>query len=106
MERKCLVLTDLLIRRTPLSLKEASADIESNSLKKYLYDYTPAAAIRLLNIYSNIPLINETKDTSQISIDLPFDINDTVKLRDAFTAAGLRLREEYRAVDVVVITDE
>jgi hypothetical protein len=50
MERKCLVLTDLLIRRTPLSLKEASADIESNSLKKYLYDYTPAAAIRLLNI--------------------------------------------------------
>ena len=103
---KCLVLTSLTAPPSALSAKKADFDLEKNTPKKYIYNYPPEGVVHILNLFSNIPVINEIKATTNLSIDLPYNINDVKKLQYAFAKAGLSLKEEYRDMEVVVITDK
>lgn len=81
-------------------------DLEKASLKKYIHNYPPQFIIGLLNNYIGIPLIDETNITKNISVDLPFHLNDITRLKESFLQAGLSLKEENRMLKVVVITDK
>lgn len=86
---KCLVLTASGSPVPRPAGKRKDFDIEEPALKKYIYNYSPAEAVKLLNNYSHIPIINETNTTSNIAIDLPYNINDIKELRRAFATIGL-----------------
>lgn len=103
---KCLVVS------TPVSLtkeyvaNKKNVEIDNNASKKHIYNYPPSEAVKILNFYSGIPIIDETNTTSRICIGLPDDINDLNQLRAAFDKAGLQLKEEERELEVIVITDK
>ncbi len=105
---KCLVLTapggmDGL-KNTKKETKDL--DLEKASLKKYIHNYPPQFITGSLNDYTGIPLIDETNITKNISVDLPFHLNDISGLKESFLQAGLSLKEENRMLKVVVITDK
>ena len=105
---KCLVLTapggiDGL-KNTKKEAKDL--DLEKSSLKKYIHNYPPQFIIGLLNSYLPSPLIDETNITKDISVDLPFHLNDLTGLKKSFLQAGLSLKEENRMLEVIVITDK
>ena len=105
---KCLVLTAPSgidgLKNTKKEAKDL--DLEKASLKKYIHNYPPQFIIGLLNNYIGIPLIDETNITKNISVDLPFHLNDITRLKESFLQAGLSLKEENRMLEVVVITDK
>ena len=105
-KKKCLVITGSVSSAIPASDRESSCNLERNTLKKYIRNYSPAEAVNLLNNYSRIPLVNETGSALPISLDLPYDINDITKLIKAFASAGLTLSEKYREIEVIIITDK
>ena len=103
---KCLVLTGLTAPPSASSAKKGDLDLEINSPKKYIYNYPPAGVARILNLFSSTPVINEIKTTTNLSVDLPYNINDVEKLQHSFRKAGISLKEEYRDMEVVVIKDK
>jgi len=102
---KCLVLTGLTTTNSAPSAKKAGFDLEKNTPKKYIYNYPPDGMARILNLFSSTPVINQIKTTTNLSVDLPYNINDVKKLQHAFAKAGITLKEEYRDMEVVVISD-
>jgi hypothetical protein len=103
---KCLIVSGRVSLKKEYVAGKKSCEIDHHTPEKYIYNYSPAGVVKLLNLYSRIPIIDETNTTSKICIDLPHDINDTNRLKAAFGKAGLRLKEEERELEVIVITDE
>lgn len=103
---KCLVLSGsgTSINHTPGN--KPDFDLDKTTLKKFIYNYPPAEAVRILNIYGKLPVINETSAKGNITVSLPYNIGDTPRLKAAFAANGFTLKEEVRELEVVVITDQ
>jgi thiol-disulfide isomerase/thioredoxin len=103
---KCLVLTSLTASPSKVAVNKTGFDLERNTPKKYIYNYPPDGVVHILNLFSSIPVINEIKATTNLSVDLPYNINDLKQLQYAFAKAGITLKEEYRDMEVIVITDK
>jgi hypothetical protein len=103
---KCLVLTLNKVAKHDSLYKTENLDIEKETLKKFIYNYTPSFVVNLLNRESDIPIVNETNYNLPFCIDLPFDLMDIPKLKSAFSNAGFTLGEEERELEVFVISDK
>jgi thiol-disulfide isomerase/thioredoxin len=102
---KCLVLSPNGPPAIDQLHHETGEALEPLYAKKYIYNQSPASIVRMLNFYSNIPIIDETGSTVPISVDLPRNLNDTTALCKAFATTGVTLREEERELEVTVISD-
>lgn len=103
---QCLVLKVSSPPHLTKRCEHAGIDIESATLHKYIRNYSPSFVADLLNDYSSIPIVDETKISSRICIDLPFDLGDIRQLQSAFKEIGFELSKENRELDVVVISDK
>ena len=106
LKMKCLVLSVSGTPKPAPAGVKTDFDLEPNTLEKYISNYPPAEVTKLLNNYTHLPIIDETNITSNITIDLPYNINDISKLQQAFAAKGFNLSEEERMLEVVVINDQ
>jgi thiol-disulfide isomerase/thioredoxin len=102
---KCLILHSSPVSAPRQVHHDKAEALESYYAKKFIHNYPPADMVRLLNFYSNTPIIDETGSTAPISVDLPRNPNDATALCKAFAASGLTLREEERDIGITVITD-
>jgi thiol-disulfide isomerase/thioredoxin len=103
---KCLVLEKLpQARAASDSFGDKSFDLQKNTLKKYIHNRSVASAVRLLNLYSNLPIIDESDVNGDISLDLPFDLTDIKGLQNSFARAGFTLKEDDRKLEVTLISD-
>jgi thiol-disulfide isomerase/thioredoxin len=103
---KCLVLQrSNQSKATSESLKDKRFDLQKNTLKKYIHNRNVSSAVRLLNLYSTLPIVDESNDKGDISLDLPFDLADVKGLQSSFNKAGFTLNEEERQIEVTIISD-
>lgn len=104
---KCLVLSrgeNFKILAENKSIK-GSLDLEKETLKKSIRNTSPIRVVQLLNNYSQIPIVDESSSSTNISIDLPFYLTDIQALKEAFKKIGFNLKEEEREMEVAVISD-
>jgi thiol-disulfide isomerase/thioredoxin len=103
---KCFVLkanrkADLFYSKYQIS----DLDIEQNTQHKYIRKYTASQAVKLLNQYFPLPLIDETGLINKIDLELPYDLTNITDLKECFFKQGFDLIEAEREIDVVVFTD-
>jgi thiol-disulfide isomerase/thioredoxin len=81
-------------------------EITSKLSKKLVRNYPIHEMIKKINHYSDVPLIDETNLNKNVDMDLPDNLWDTDALVMVFRRTGLRVTEEYRVMDVVIIKDK
>lgn len=73
--------------------------------KKYLHNGQLSLLVSALNDKLDLPLINETNITENITIDLPDDLSDVAALKSCFEKYGIRLQQAKRVIEIMTITD-
>jgi len=104
---KCLVIreTENLSKSFSQSAQKIE-DFENKTLHKFLRAYTIPQVISVLNSYSPLPIIDESKSAHLIDLDLPFDLSDTKALTMTLRKAGFEVREEERDLEMTVISQK
>jgi hypothetical protein len=105
-QMKCLVLR--VLKGGPQGINNENVkdfDLQKDSKRKYIYNQPLSFALKLLNEYSALPIIDASNLKATISIDLPYDLTDIKALQQAFRQTGFDLREEQRANEVSVVSD-
>lgn len=84
---------------------EPFVDWESQSMHKYIRNYTVPQVMQFLDRMSSIPIIDETGSTISIDMDLPERISNVGQLIKALTKAGFNVIQQQRTLEVTVVSD-
>jgi thiol-disulfide isomerase/thioredoxin len=90
------------------SKSEKNSDTDSSTTKKFIHHYPVAEIIKIMENRFDKPLIDETGISSQnMDIDFPdnFNLSDTHALLFFLKSIGFSIKEEERAINVLVISD-
>jgi uncharacterized protein (TIGR03435 family) len=103
----CLVLRSTSSISNAYTKHLASEEMDTQAVKKYMHNNSLKEIISRLSIYLDRPVIDETGITQNIDIDFPdkFDLSDQQGIIETLRKAGFEVKEEYREMEVVVITD-
>jgi thiol-disulfide isomerase/thioredoxin len=102
---KCLVLSNADKPAKEFQTHKKTIEIVKAS-EKNIHDQSPSWVVHFLNLYSLLPVIDQTDSISKISVCLPANVNDITALKAAFSEAGISVSEEERKIEVVVISDK
>lgn len=102
----------LVFEAADTSLLHTSGGIEGNSLyeavegKRVIINERLGELIERLNDLLPIPVIDETRITKKIDLELPNDLTDIAALRKSLRAQGIALTETERELDMFVLRQE
>lgn len=104
---KCIILrsTDKL-ESSSSEYKKKESDLEEQSLRKYLYAFPIHEATDILNLYSDMPIIDETNLKNKIDILLPYSLSDPQAIVEALKKAGFSTQIEFRTLELTIISDK
>ncbi|MDE1190896.1 MAG: TlpA family protein disulfide reductase [Arachidicoccus sp.] len=86
-----------------ISVNGYDMDIESDTRHKYMKSMPLKDALRILDLYSRIPIIRPKNIKGNITLFLPYDLSSPDSLCTAFQKAGFNLHKKYRKLKMVEV---
>ena len=106
--------TEVLQMRNNSKVKDLSTkynitdlDVEANTIKKYLHNYSIKEVFSFLESYIKVPLINKMHSNIHIDLDFPdnFNLSDTAALLQFLESKGFIFIKKSKKIEFLVISD-